>query len=144
MNYLMPWSGFLKRFYLFILERELGLRCGGWERDKPAWHWEQSPVQGLISQPWDHGLSQTKNQRLNQLSHSGVPFVRHLKKNIATCMKLKKLQDITKILCHHYVRIELNKKIKSSIIIPLSYEILKRTMYTQWSLFPSHSLLNYH
>ena len=53
------------------------------------------------------------------------------KKNSATCMQFKKLQDITKILRHHYVRIELNKKIKSSIIIPLSYEILKRTMYTQ-------------
>ena len=41
------------------------------EREKQTPHWAGSLMQGLITGPWDHDLSQ--RQTLNWLSHPGAP-----------------------------------------------------------------------
>ena len=66
-------TAFLKRFYLFICEREH--ECGGWtegegQADIPL---SREPDVGLNPKIWDHDLSQ--RETLNQLSHPGNPVI---------------------------------------------------------------------
>ena len=64
-------SSFLKRYYLFIWERESGERISRQEREKQAPR-GQGAQSGIRSQDLeDHDL--TQRQTLNQLSHPGVP-----------------------------------------------------------------------
>ena len=73
-------------FYLFIylltylLIRFLSERESVWAqrrsrgRKTSRLHPEHAAQWGLISEPWDHDLSQNQESMLSQLSHSGAPW----------------------------------------------------------------------
>ena len=64
---------FLRFICLTQSKRESTSRRSWREREKQAFYWGGSPMQGLIPEPWDHDLSW--RQTLNQLSHPGSPTI---------------------------------------------------------------------